>query len=67
MEKSFETKYGKVSLRTAVLDFSGTLVDGIEVSIDDELVGEIVDSFIDIDELSVEEVEELVENNCDDY
>ncbi len=65
MEKTFNTKYGEVLLRTAMLETDGTnLADGIEIKIDGKLSGEVFRR-IDIEEMSLEEVEELVKNNCE--
>lgn len=68
MEKTFETKYGEVILRNAMIDINGTdLVDGVEVKVDGHLVGEIIDSHLDFEEMTIKEVETLVETNCDGY
>lgn len=68
MEKTFETKYGEVILRNAMIDVDGTnLVDGVEVKVDGHLVGEILDSHLDFEEMTIKEVETLVETNCDGY
>jgi hypothetical protein len=58
-----QTKYGVVQLRVAMIDINGTdLCEGIEVKLDDELIGEVFNVQSDyIDELSIEEVEEIVE------
>lgn len=61
MEKIFETKFGEITLRTAMLDINGTdLVSGIEIKLDGKLIGEIF-GFLDVEELTIEEVEELYE------
>jgi len=57
-----QTKFGEVQLRVAMIDINGTdLCEGIEVKLDDELIGEVfnIESHY-IDEMSVEEVEEIV-------
>lgn len=58
-----ETKYGNVKLRVVMIDINGTdLCEGVEVKLDDELIGEGFNLQLDnIDELSVEEVEKIVE------
>ena len=57
-----QTKFGEVQLRVAMIDINGTdLCEGIEVKLDDKLIGEVfnIESHY-IDEMSVEEVEEIV-------
>jgi hypothetical protein len=64
METTYQTKFGEVQLRVAMIDINGTdLCEGVEVKLDDELIGEVFNVQIDyIDEMSVEEVEEIVES-----
>lgn len=65
MEKRFNTQYGPVEVRNAMLeDDNGTdLYDGIEVKVEDtnELIE--IHEYMDIEELTIQEVEELIENN----
>ena len=59
-----QTKFGEVQLRVALIDINGTdWYEGIEVKLNDELIGEVfnIESHY-IDEMSVEEVEEIVAN-----
>lgn len=58
-----ETSYGEVELRNVMIDIDGTnLTEGIEIEGDE--IGIIdVYGYYDIDELSVEEIEELIEDN----
>jgi hypothetical protein len=66
MEKTFDTKFGEVTLRHAMIDTDGTnLADGIEIKIDGELVAEVLDQHLDLDEITIEEVEEFVNSNCE--
>lgn len=68
MEKTWDTdEFGEVTLRGAMLDTNGTdLVDGIEILIDGELRGEIQEmSFSRVEDLTVDEVEELIEFQID--
>lgn len=62
MEKTFETKYGSVSLRGAMIDVNGTdLVEGVEIKLEGELVGEVLGrGFSDVEDMSVADVEEFV-------
>lgn len=64
MEATYQTKFGEVQLRVAMIDTNGTdLCEGVEVKLDDELIGEVFNVQTDyIDEMSVEEVEEIVES-----
>lgn len=65
MEKTFETKFGEITLRDVMIDTDGTnLESGIEVKLDGEVIGELIDLEFDED-TTVEEVEEMVEANCD--
>lgn len=62
MEKTFETKFGKVRLRNVMIDTNGTdLVDGIDVYLDDKWVKDRW-GYFDLEEMTIEEVEELIEN-----
>lgn len=65
MEKVFKTNnYGKVVVRSCMLELSDntTMVDGIEVKGKKIGLLEVYED-IDIDELSLEDVENLIENN----
>ena len=58
-----ETSFGEVELRNVMIDTDGTnLVEGIEIE-GDEIDTIEVYGYYDIDELSVEEIEELIEDN----
>jgi hypothetical protein len=59
-----QTKFGEVQLRVAMIDTNGTdLCEGVEVKLDGELIGEVFDVDTDyIEEMSVEDVEEIVES-----
>lgn len=67
MEKTFDTIYGQVTLRGAMIDTDGTnLADGIEVSIDGKLVAEVLDiTFSQVEDFTNEEAEAFVENHCE--
>jgi hypothetical protein len=58
-----ETKYGVVGLRYAMIEIDDhNLEEGIEVSLDDEYLGAVFNtSTFDVDEFSLAEVEEIVE------
>jgi len=64
MEKKFDTIFGEVTVRDAMIDVNGTdLVDGVEFKIDEEYVGETTSlTFSQVDE---DNIEELVETYCD--
>lgn len=69
MKKNIETKYGKVTLQTAMFDIDGTnLESGVELKIEGELKAELIGTdFSEVEDLTTEEVESLVENNCEYY
>ena len=58
-----ETKYGIAKLSYAIIDTNGTdLVEGIEVILDGELIGQLFDIEFDcISELSIKEIETILE------
>ena len=61
--RTVETSFGEVELRNVMIDTDGTnLVEGIEIE-GDEIDTIEVYGYYDIDELSVEEIEELIEDN----
>ena len=62
MNKTFETEnFGTVTVRNAMIDDGGTyLIEGIEITGDDIELTE-VPTFYDIDELTIDEVESLIE------
>ena len=61
--RTVETSFGEVELRNVMIDTDGTnLVEGIEIE-GDEIDTIEVYGYYDIDELSVEEIEELIEEN----
>lgn len=65
MEKTFETnKYGSVTVRTAMLENNDktTLSEGVEIKGDDIELIELYYN-IDIEELTAEDVEKLIEEN----
>lgn len=65
MEKTFETnKYGSVTVRTAMLENNDktTLSEGVEIKGDDIELIELCYRF-DIEELTAEDVEKLIEEN----
>ena len=65
MEKTFETnKYGSVTVRTAILENNDktTLSEGVEIKGDDIELIELCYRF-DIEELTAEDVEKLIEEN----
>ena len=67
MEKKFDTVYGEVKLRKAMIDTDGTnLADGIEIKINDKLKGEVLDMHIDLDEMTDEDAEVFVETYVDE-
>jgi hypothetical protein len=58
--KKVETKYGEVELRVVMTDIDGTNLDeGIEVTLNGELLGQVIE--IDFDDLTISDVEEIVE------
>jgi hypothetical protein len=57
--RTFETKYGTASLRFAMIEIGeNSLEEGFELSIDGEYLGDVFE--IDSDDITVEEVEELL-------
>ena len=63
MEKTFKTKFGKISLRTAMLETDGTnLEEGVEIKLDGKLIGEAF-GWRNVEGMTVEEAEEFLENN----
>jgi hypothetical protein len=59
-------EYGEVEVRTAVFDINGTdLMDGIEIKFLDEPEVPIIEiyEYYDLNSLTVDKVEELIENN----
>ena len=61
MEKTFETDYGTVTVRNAMFDVDGTnLEEGIEIKGEDFLLENY--GYRDIDEMTTDEVEDLIEN-----
>lgn len=67
MEKKFDTVFGELTVRGAMLDVNGTdLCDGVEFKIDGELVGETTSvTFSQVEDMNDNEIEELVETHCD--
>jgi hypothetical protein len=67
MEKTFDTFYGKVSLRGAMIDTDGTnLADGVEIKIDGKLAAEVLDiTFSQVEDFTTEEAEKFVEKHCE--
>lgn len=63
MEKTFETSQGEVTVRNAMFDIDGTnLEEGLEIK--GEEIGLIeVFGYRDIDGLTVDDVEKLIEDN----
>lgn len=61
--RAVETKFGLVNLRYALIDIDGyNLEEGIEVSLGKEYLGAVFNtSSFDVDEFSLAEVEEIVE------
>ena len=63
MEKTFETKFGTALIRYAMIDIDGTnLEEGVEIYLDDEYKGNRLGGNLDVESMSVKEVEELIEN-----
>lgn len=63
MEKSFETKYGTALIRYAMFDIDGTnLEEGVEIHLDGEYIGRRLGGNLDVESMTVKEVEELIEN-----
>lgn len=57
----FDTKYGEITIRDAMLDVNGTdLVDGIVINLNDYYAGELANVIVN-EETTVEEVEKLYE------
>lgn len=63
MTKTFTTKHGEVTVQGAMIDTNGTdLVDGVEIKLDGELIGELTDTtFSYVEDYEVEEIEAIVE------
>jgi len=70
MEKTFDTKFGQILLRNAMIESeNGTdLNDGIEIKLDDELVGEVINFNFDFmdEDTSMEDVEYFVQHFVSD-
>ncbi len=65
MEKTFDTKFGEISLRTAIFETDSTnLEEGVEIKLDGKLIGEAF-GWRDVEEMTVKEVEAFVEKHCD--
>jgi hypothetical protein len=63
MEKTFNTSHGEVTVRNAMLDVDGTtLEDGIEIKGDDIDLIEVY-GYYDVEELTDDDVEKLIEKN----
>ena len=63
MERTFETnKYSQVTVRNTMIEIEGdsTLIEGIEIKGDDIGLIEIL-KYIDIEDLSIDEVEDLID------
>lgn len=67
MQKTFDTAFGEVTLRSAMIDINGTdLLDAIEIKLDGILIGEVLNmTFGEVEDMAVEEVENFVEEHCD--
>ena len=67
MEKTFDTCYGKVKLRGAMIDTDGTnIIEGIVVKINGKLVAEVLDmTFSQVEDFTTEEAEKFVEEYCE--
>ena len=62
MEKTIETKYGEVTLRDIVKDVDGTnLEDAVEVTLDGEVIAELMGGTFD-DDITAGETEELIKD-----
>lgn len=62
MEYKFDTKYGEVTLRNAMIDIDGTnLEEGVEVYLDGEYVNDMTGATPASEETTVEEAEKLYE------
>ena len=62
-EKIYETDFGAVVVRNAMLDLDGTtLDDGVEIK--NELNGVLIElqGYRDVEEFTLDELEELIEN-----
>ena len=66
MEKTFDTAFGEVTLRGAMIDTNGTdLVEGVEIKIDGNLAGEVLGiNFYQVEDMTIDEVEDFVKENC---
>jgi len=67
MERIVETKFGKITLRGAMIGTDGTnLSDAVEIKLDDELIGEAIGyTFSYVSDMDVEQVEEFVKDHCE--
>ncbi len=62
MIRTLETKFGEITLRSAMLDIDGTnLEEGIEIKLEGELIGEVIGGDIyEVEEMSTDEIEAFV-------
>ena len=68
MKKTFETKFGEISLKNVMIDTDGTnLADGIEIRLEGVLIGETTDIkfHFDDEDVDIKDVEAFVEKHCD--
>ena len=63
MEKKFNTNYGIALIRYAIFDIDGTnLEEGVEINLDGKYIGRRLGGNLDVESMTVKEVEELIEN-----
>ena len=62
MIRTLETKFGEITLRSAMFDIDGTnLEEGIEIKLEGELIGEVIGGDIyEVEEMSTDDVEAFV-------
>ena len=65
MEKTFDTIYGEVKVKTAMIDTNGTdLCDGVDIYIDGKWVGDTTSTLVD--HVTEDNIEDLVETYCNE-
>jgi len=63
-EKTYHTDYGDVIVRNAMFDTDGTnLEEGVEVKNPDNNVLVEIYGYKDVEEFTIDELEEIIENN----
>jgi hypothetical protein len=62
--KKFNTRFGKVEVKIAMIDTNGTdLCEGVDFNLDGEFVGDAIG--LSLDTINKKNIEELLEIHCD--